>query len=164
VYAPRAYRFHLLGWLLVLKSLDKQRITGIGKHIAKKTFSFRTGSLPSSYTQLYIAFLLSGLAHVGGDYIILKRLPRSSIRFFLLQAVAITFEDFVIWLTKPIHAKLGWLSRVIGYMWVMSWYVWSAPYWLDEMSARGQHLTNPGAVFGSPLARDLRSRWTTWGV
>jgi len=142
----------------------RPRITGIGKHIAKNTLSFRPGSIPSSYTQLYIAFLLSGLAHAGGDYIILKHIPFVTVRFFLLQAVVITFEDVVIWLTKPIHTKLGWISKVIGYIWVFSWYVWSGPSWIDEMSARGQHITNPGAIFGSPFVCDLRSRWTTWGA
>lgn len=137
-------------------------ITGIGKHIANRTFAFRPGSLPSSYTQLYTAFLLSGLIHAGGDYIILKHFPLFPIRFFLLQAVAITLEDFVIWLTKPIHASLGRTSRFIGYVWVVSWLVWSGPLWLDEMAARGYYVNAPGAISGSPLVRDLTSRWATW--
>jgi len=134
-------------------------ITGLGKRLANKTLAFRPGSLPSAYTQLYTAFLLSGLVHVAGDYIILKHLPFFPIRFFLLQAAGITLEDFVIWLTKPIHAHLGWTRKLIGFIWVISWFVWSGPLWLDEMGARGYYINEPGVIFGSPLMRDLRSRW-----
>jgi hypothetical protein len=51
-------------------------------------------------------------------------------RFFLLQAVAITFEDVVINLASRLgFGKTTRLSKCIGYLWVLSWWIWAAPPW-----------------------------------
>lgn len=112
-------------------------MTGIAKYIAHKAFQFTPGTNLSSYTQLYTVFLISGLIHAGGDYMVLRHLPASTLQTFLLQAVAITFEDFVIWYTEPIRPKFGLLNRAIGYIWVVLWITWSGPIWVDPMSVRG---------------------------
>lgn len=113
-------------------------MTGIAKSIAHKGFRFAPGTNMSAYTQLYIVFLISGLIHAGGDYMVLRHLPMSTMRAFLLQAVAITLEDFVIWCTQPIRPKLGVLSRATGFIWVVVWITClSGPPWVDSMSVHG---------------------------
>ena len=75
-------------------------LAGLGRLIANKLVKFPRGTNLSSYTQLYVAFSLSGLLHFSGDFVYEKRIVSRSFKFFLLQAVAITFEDLVIYITK----------------------------------------------------------------
>ena len=55
--------------------------------------------------------------------------------FFLLQAVAIIFEDFNI----SLAARAGFFSepnrfyKFIGFVWVFAWFTYSLPIRLDEM-------------------------------
>jgi Membrane bound O-acyl transferase family len=122
--------------------------SGIGKHVAIRAFKLKPGTSLFSYTQVYISFFLSGLLHATGDYMIRGYLPLFSIQFFMLQALGISFEHFVIWLTTPIHSKLDVrVRKAIGYMWVVVWFCWTAPIWLDPMSAAGQHDRLDGIVF-----------------
>lgn len=58
-------------------------------------------------------------------------------QFFMLQAIAITLEDFFIWFAKPLRAKLGWFSRAVGFCYVIAWFTWSGPLFLDPMSVDG---------------------------
>ncbi|RWA09793.1 hypothetical protein EKO27_g5289 [Xylaria grammica] len=87
----------------------------------------------SSYTTLYIAFFISGTFHALG----LLYLPRPAnigdwecssglFKFFILQAVAITFEDFMIWCGRHvIGSRLQRLARLLGYVWVFFFMWWS---------------------------------------
>lgn len=122
-------------------------ISGIGKKIANDLFKFTRGSNLSAYTQLYIGFLLSGLIHLSSDYMVRRRLTSSTVRFFMLQAVAITLEDLFLWYTKALRSNpgVGWLNRIVGYCWVIWWMTWSFPIFLDPMSVDGY--TIGGAVF-----------------
>ena len=78
------------------------------------------------------AFFLSGIIHSSADFVLEKRIVSRSFKFFLIQAVAIMFEDFVIYIAKRLHYQGGaelkpwrvnesWVEtavRVIGYCWV----------------------------------------------
>lgn len=132
-------------------------LSAIGKHVANKTFGFTPGTNLSSYTQLYTAFFVSGLIHLGADYTVMRHLTIFSPRFFLLQAVAITLEDFIQWCTKSARSKIGWTSKAVGYLWVIVWFTWSGPLWVDYMSKNGQSSQDAGAVFGK-----LLEGWRTW--
>lgn len=114
-------------------------LSSIGKHVANKTFGFSRGTNLSAYTQLYIGFALSGLVHAGGDYMVARRLSltKPSIRWFLLQAVGITLEDFFMWCTKSIRPNSRWLNRAIGTIWVTLWFAWTTPAYTDNMSMGG---------------------------
>ena len=127
-------------------------VAGLGRLVANKLLGFPRGTNRSSYTQFYIAFFLSALLHFSGDFMLEKRLVYRTFKFFLLQAVAITFEDFVIYIAKRlvlrwrgIEFKLGkadesWAEvavRVIGYCWVTLWFCLTLPVWLDELNAIG---------------------------
>ena len=132
---------------------------------------FPRGSNKSSYTQLYIAFFISGLFHFGGDFILEKRLVSHSFKWFFLQAVAITFEDFVIFITKhllrrgevelkPGKADESWVEavvRVIGYCWVMLWFCLILPMWTDEPNVAGV-----GSVDRGRITQFLLDVWKQW--
>ena len=98
-----------------------------------------------------------------------KRLEYRSFTFFLLQAVAITFEDFIIYIARGllrrggIELKCGktdesWAGvavRVIGYCWVTLWFCLTLPGWVDGLSAAGIYSFERGG----PISRFVSDRW-----
>ena len=100
-----------------------------------------------------------------------KRVVYRSFTFFLLQAVIITFEDFIIYVAKrllrlggvelkPGQADESWAEavlRAIGYCWVTLWFCWTLPAWLDGASALGLYSSDRGAI-----TQFLLDRWKQW--
>ena len=109
-----------------------QFLASIGK-VCCRGWGLRPGSWQSSYTQLYLAFIISALLHVGGDVMAnggkLARSPGSP-WFFFSQAIAITVEDAVIGIAGRAGWRLPtWASRALGYTWTFAWMVYSlGPY------------------------------------
>lgn len=104
----------------------------------QKILRLRRGSNFARYTHLVVAFLASGIMHMLID--ISSGLPFSdsgAIRFFLMQAVGIAFEDGVqsAWRRLFAPSEAGMASQaftwrwqmVIGYVWVLLWLSWSSP-------------------------------------
>ena len=132
---------------------------------------FRRGTNRSSYTQLYVAFFLSGLFHCAGDFLLTKGVAYPAIKFFPLQAVAITFEDSIIYIAKgllrrggielkPGKADGSWAGavvRVIGYCWVTLWFCLVLPVWLDELNVVGFYSNDR-----RPISQFLLDRWKQW--
>ena len=95
--------------------------------------------------QVIIAFFISALIHTGGDYAVHGSFGKSrpTFQFFLLQPVAILAEEIAIrgarWAlsarSRAAVPELVW--RGVGYLWVGLWLTWSAPPWLDAISAGG---------------------------
>ena len=143
----------------------------MGRLVANKFLKFPRGTNRSSYTQLYVAFLLSALLHFSGDFMFEKRLVYYSFKFFLLQAVAITFEDFVIYIAKLLLGRRGvefkqggvnesWAEivvRVVGYCWVTLWLCLTYPIWLDEPNTAGLSSTDRGHI-----TQFLLDTWKRW--
>ena len=148
-----------------------QMLAGFGRLVANDFLKFPHGTNRSSYTQLYVAFLLSGFLHFAGDFIIEKRIVYHSFKFFLLQAIAITLEDFILYIAKRllrrerIELKPGktdesWaevVARVIGYCWVTLWFCLTLPLWLDELNAIGF-----GSFDRGPITQFLLDAWGKW--
>ena len=146
-------------------------LTGFGRLVANKFFKFTRGTNRSSYTQLYVAFFLSGCIHVLGDLTYEKRIVYRSLKFFLLQAAAITSEDLIIYLSNRLLAQRGielksggvnetWVDTVvrgIGYCWVTSWFCLTLPMWVDETSTFGLYANHRG-----PIAQFLMREWQRW--
>ena len=144
---------------------------GLGRLVANKFLKSPRGTNRSSYTQLYVAFFLSALFHFSGDFTFRKRTVYYSFKFFLLQAVAITFEDFVIYIAKrllhwrgiefkPGKADESWAEvavRVIGYCWVILWFCLTLPVWLDEPNTVGLSSTDRGHI-----TQFLLDTWKQW--
>ncbi|KAF9644021.1 hypothetical protein BDM02DRAFT_3122623 [Thelephora ganbajun] len=155
-------------WGQTWHQLMRPTFTGLGRLVANKFLKFPRGTNRSSYTQLYIAFLLSGIIHCAADFMVEKRMAYRSFKFFLLQAVAITFEDFVIYVVKGLLLRRGtelkpgkvhesWAEavvRVIGYCWVIIWFCLTLPVWVDEANTLGFNNIDRG-----PSARFLLDAW-----
>ena len=145
--------------------------TGLGRLVANKFFKFPRGTNRSSYTQLYVAFFLSGIIHFAGDFMLEKRMVYCSPKFFLFQAIAITFEDLVIYIAKrslrrggielkPGGADESWAEvvvRVVGYCWVTLWFCSTFPVWVDELNAIGLTSTDRGVI-----TQFLLDTWKQW--
>ena len=137
-------------------------LSGFGRVVANKIFKFPRGTNRSSYTQLYVAFFLSALFHLVGDLMIFRgRMVYYSFKFFLLQAIVITFEDFVIYIAKHLLGQRGvellkpgkpdesWggaVVRVAGYCWVTMWFCLMLPIWMDESNAIGLGIMDRGLI------------------
>lgn len=141
---------------------------GLGGLVANRILKFPRGTIRSSFTKLYLSFLLSGLFHFGGDFMFEKRIVYYSFKFFLLQVVAITLEDLVIYTAKRLLRQGGvefkadksdgsWgrvVSRAVGYCWVTLWFCLTLPIWLDEPDTKGF-----GSIDGGPITRFLLDAW-----
>ncbi|KAA1468428.1 hypothetical protein DENSPDRAFT_927349 [Dentipellis sp. KUC8613] len=129
-------------WGRTWHQLLRRNVTSPGRLLAK-TLGFQRGTSGSSYTQLYTAFLLSGLLHTGGDYMASGSASRflqsfattpllaHSLTFFLAQALAITLEDGVIALGRRVGFKESRRTRALGYAWTFAWFAWSTAFWAD---------------------------------
>lgn len=150
----------------VLKISYYQPLAGLGRLVANKLLRYPRGTNQSSYIQLYIAFFLSGIVHFIGDFILEKRMVYRSYKFFLLQAVAITIEDFVIYIAKRSlrrgenlkPGKVGpWtevVTKFVGYCWVILWLTSTLPGWLDELNALGC-----GSTDRRPITQFVLDKW-----
>ena len=144
---------------------------GLARLIANKFFKFPRGTKRSSYSQLYLVFLLSAIIHSFADLALVERNAFRPYKFFFLQVVAITFEDIVINYTtrllrqrgielKPGKADESWtevIVRVIGYCWVLLWLCLTLPAWLDEPNAIGFRSGDK-----RPITEFLLNKWNQW--
>ncbi|KAI0549799.1 putative toxin biosynthesis protein [Xylaria curta] len=96
------------------------------------------GTNLSSYTQLWFSFLVSGYFHASSHLILPQPINVTVAEtaypiffFFVLQATAITFEDFIKWVwCKGLGKGEGaskWRSA-LGYAWVIGWLWYSLRY------------------------------------
>ncbi|KAA1477250.1 hypothetical protein DENSPDRAFT_844450 [Dentipellis sp. KUC8613] len=127
-------------WGKTWHQMLRRSLSSPGRLISR-TLGFKRGTTASSYTQLYIAFILSGIQHSGGDYMADPTLWRQSFTanplfyqsftFFFSQAVAITGEDAVIWVGMKLGVRESRATRVLGYAWTFVWFSWSAANYAD---------------------------------
>jgi Membrane bound O-acyl transferase family len=104
----------------------------MGRTVSQSIFHYPKGSLLSSYTQLYVGFLTSAVMHAFGAYLAAHR-DLGEYRFFLSQAVAITFEDFVIACAKQLgYTQPTKSTKTLGYVWVLCWFTYSMRLWVNE--------------------------------
>ncbi|KAF9780801.1 membrane bound O-acyl transferase family-domain-containing protein [Thelephora terrestris] len=142
-------------------------LAGWGGFVANKIFKFPRGSNRSSYTKLYVGFFLFGIIHLSGDFMCARRMIYDPCKFFLLQPIAITFEDFVIYLAKRspllggigLGNRTGAVVRVAGYCWVMLWLCLALPVLTGEQSTIGFNDFDRG-----PIARFLFDKWKQYAV
>jgi hypothetical protein len=138
----------------MLNMCFRQFIASIGKSVSRG-LNFKSGSHLSSYTQLYVGFTVSGLAHMLGDAMVGMQYLGLSFPFFLAQAVAITVEDAVIGLARCAGIDTPWyLTRVVGYIWVFIWLSISVPWLLNWQITAGLGLSE--AVPVSPVRQAVR--------
>jgi hypothetical protein len=89
---------------------------------------FAPGSRASSCTQLILAFLISGLIHAGGDFMVHPDYFGLTAPFFLYQIIGIILEDITLQILSQSGIKISsYLSRALGYVWVCCWLTLTAP-------------------------------------
>lgn len=144
---------------------------GLTRLIANKFFKFPRGTKLSSYSQIYLVFLLSAIIHSFADLALEERNALRPYKFFFFQVVAITFEDLVISFAKSLLRRRGielkpgkadesWAEvgvRVVGYCWVLLWLCLTLPAWLDEPNAIGFRRSDR-----RPIAEFLLNKWNQW--
>ena len=93
---------------------------------------------------LFVGFIVSGACHMLGDAMMSPHLIGRSFWFFLLQAIGITLEDFVVACWKHLGFRDGLLVRLVGYTWTAAWFAYSTPYFVDwQIFEAGTALDRP---------------------
>lgn len=100
-------------------------------------FGLRRGTLVSRYTGLFLTFFFPGLIHAMTDVAEgFARQQSGSLRFFCTQAVCIIIEDGIRTMYRWAlfdQKKASFLqpfNKVLGYIWVVIFMVWSTPIWI----------------------------------
>jgi len=104
-------------------------------------FGFKRGTNASSYTQLYTAFFLSSIIHGTGDITVGWRYGGKSMPFFLIQAVIITAEDAVIALFCKMGIRQSRWTRLLGYIWVIAWGIYTSSMYMNVALEAGWALS-----------------------
>ncbi|KAJ7757460.1 membrane bound O-acyl transferase family-domain-containing protein [Mycena metata] len=115
-------------WGRAWHQMMRRFVSTHGKYLARQ-MRLRPGSNTSAYVQLYTAFVMSGWVHYLGETMAFRHWQGGAFIFFLLQAVAITLEDFLIFLAKRAGFRAGSAARLVGYVWTCAWLAWSLPIW-----------------------------------
>ncbi|KAJ7682049.1 membrane bound O-acyl transferase family-domain-containing protein [Mycena polygramma] len=124
-------------WGRVWHQTMRRFLSAHGKFVAHRVLRLKPGSKASGYTQLYVAFLISGIMHYLPEYMALRHWGGGALRFFFLQAVAITFEECVQDAGRRLGLKAGWGWKAVGYFWVWSWFAYCLPGWQDPLLHEG---------------------------
>ncbi|KZT19948.1 hypothetical protein NEOLEDRAFT_1076747 [Neolentinus lepideus HHB14362 ss-1] len=114
-------------WGRTWHQLMRRYTSSIGRHCAQ-SLRFKRGTKWSSYTQLYVGFIVSGLVHMGGDCMVGGQYIGSTFPFFIAQAVIITVEDMVIRMGKRVGIRV---PQLMGYLWVFAWFMLSRAWYIQ---------------------------------
>jgi hypothetical protein len=107
--------------------------------------------MASAYIQLYTAFFVSGVMHYLPEYMALGHWRGRGLVFFLLQAVAITLEEYAQALGRRLRILGSWRWKILGYLWVWSWFAFCLPIWQDPLMHAGvmDEIRYPYSAFAS---------------
>ncbi|KAJ7064700.1 membrane bound O-acyl transferase family-domain-containing protein [Mycena amicta] len=123
-------------WGRTWHQLMRRFVSAHGQRLVN-VLGLRRGKNPSAYTQLFLAFFLSGAIHYAAEVMALRHWGGGALKFFMLQPCAIMFEDFVIWLGR----QAGWESGYwcyVGYLTTWAWFALVAPVWQEPLVWAGQ--------------------------
>ena len=122
------------------------------------------GTMLSSYIQLWLAFLMSGIGHAASILVLpspvnitLDERTTGLVWFFLSQAALITLEDLIQWLWNRftiIRSHHASFNTIVGYIWVV-WTLWYTLPMAGDVYVRmrlGEKSMLPFTLFG-PLIR-----------
>lgn len=109
---------------------------GISIYITQDLLHLSKGSLVARYSNIYIAFIVSGLLHLGTDFGVGVTFRESgALQFFCTVATGIMCEDAVeaIWShlvgpNRPDQPTPLW-QRCVGYLWTILFLCWCTPRW-----------------------------------
>ncbi|KZT51239.1 hypothetical protein CALCODRAFT_503763 [Calocera cornea HHB12733] len=152
-------------WGRTWHQLHRRFLTMHAKYFAQDVMGFARGQRLTTYVELFIVFFISGIVHASGGYAFLGTFSGAmeSLVFFVLQAVCITCEDYVIQLGKRAGLKGSTWTRFIGYAWVMAWLAFSNPVRSESLARGGlwDQTDQPQLCFVQGLIERLGSRAPT---
>lgn len=108
----------------------KISLLGPAKFITYDVLRLPRKGLVQRYTLIFFVFFISGCVHIMSD--LGASLPPSesgALRFFCTQALGIMIEDGAQSVYRHIGGHPGFLSRTVGYIWVLAFLSWSIPAW-----------------------------------
>nr|GAT54712.1 predicted protein [Mycena chlorophos] len=94
-------------WGRTWHQVMRRFVSAHGRRVVQ-ALNLKRGSNASSYTQLYVAFLISAIIHYIPEVIAMRSWHGGAFIFFTSQALAITCEDFVIWLGRRAGLESVW--------------------------------------------------------
>jgi len=94
--------------------------------LARDALRLRKGGFASKYFQLFVGFFVSAIVHGVGVMLTHKSLDDdAAFVCFMAQAVGIMAEDHIIQFGKSIGLRNSPFWRLVGYIWVVSWFGFS---------------------------------------
>lgn len=135
-------------WSRVWHQQCRRLCSAPGIFIAKDVLHLRKGSFPSKYLQLFVGFLVSGIAHGGASMFIHRSFEDdAALTCFLGQAVIIMIEDHVIELGKSLGLKDSTFWRCVGFCWTIFALGASTQIWTCAVVDRGLWIHDRGRDF-----------------
>ncbi|KAF7291773.1 hypothetical protein HMN09_01236900 [Mycena chlorophos] len=125
-------------WGRVWHQQNRRFLASHGRFFAHRILRLPRGTYLSAYTQLFVAFFVSGMMHYIPEYMTLRNWGGGALRFFLMQALAILVEDRVLALGRQVVGSANtrrW--KLLGYLWVWTWFAWTLPGWVDPLARTG---------------------------
>jgi len=112
----------------------------------------------ATYLKLFTSFFISGLVHAAADYPLHQNFfGGNAIQFFVLQAVAITFEDAVIGIASRLGYKESKSFKLIGFIWAFAWFSFCMPMCMEPL-VRGGMIDGQKYVSGIQGCMELLHR------
>ncbi|KAJ8462353.1 hypothetical protein ONZ45_g17968 [Pleurotus djamor] len=119
-------------WGRTWHQVHRNMLTIHARFVTQKVLRLPRHNQATALIELYSAFFISGLFHYTTEYFIFQNWSSGAIRFFILQAVAIHLEGIVIdFASSRLGSKQNKMWEVIGYIWVLQWFTWSLPIWIE---------------------------------
>ena len=153
----------------------RNSLLGTSSFFTYDLLRLRRGTLIARYINLFLVFGISGAFHISFETT-LGTPPAENLvgKFFLMQAVGITMEDFVEWVYRVIRPRrqpnhgdektrqdgIGesvetW-QKLIGYLWVLSWFIFTTPIWsYQRMRLDAYSLFTSSPADGTPNQNEL---------
>ncbi|KAF7316447.1 MBOAT-2 domain-containing protein [Mycena indigotica] len=123
-------------WGRTWHQLMRRFVSSHGRRLVQ-FLGLRRGKNPSAYTQLFVAFFISGVVHYAAEVIAMRNYAGMAMIFFMLQPCGIMLEDFVIWCGR----RAGWESdkwNYVGYFTTLTWFALVGPLWQETLVREGQ--------------------------
>ncbi|GLA33995.1 hypothetical protein AnigIFM63309_004021 [Aspergillus niger] len=140
-------------WSRVWHQSNSHKFRAISRFFARDVFRFQPGTLADRYAKVVMVFATSAFMHFLIDLSSgLSSSSSGAMQFFCTQALGLMMEDFAVnaYFVLRGGPSRNWKAsrgeRLIGYLWVGGFLVWSFPAYLYPMLYRSNAGLNDSAV------------------
>ena len=121
-------------------------LTVPSRYITTDILKLPKGSILQRYVYVLVVFQLSGLVHIVGDLAAGIEVEDSGVlQWFSIQALGFAIEDGFSWIWKHMKGQKDeedeegrFWQKILGFMWVVGWFVWTMPVWTYPISRASQ--------------------------